>query len=238
MSNENNTNENNVIPSFLPLFDGFYATHFDSDFVMDWDSEIEYYESEDYENGIYADSELTSEDFDWDNEGYQNAIAERFTTVIGKLLKDKHFITDIESAVVVSPKYYNFSNDSINCDFVLSELNSDNINGFIHNHSEAFTEYLKERYTSCDGFISSHSNEFADWQYHTNNFTFKDVDFQIEDFSHALGSVLQFIATQLLLEDYESEDIAYHLYEQTTEDFCACEYLSFNEELYNSNRED
>jgi hypothetical protein len=44
---------------------------------------------------------------------------------------------------------------------------------------EAFTKYIKERYTSRDGFISFHSNYAPDWL----------VDWD----GHKVGSILNFI---------------------------------------------
>jgi hypothetical protein len=82
----------------------------------------------------------------------------------------------------MSPKYYNFSNDSINIEIQIKDINE--IIAYLQDNEEEFSKYIKERYSSSDGFISSHSNDYVDWLFALNNG---------EDLKHKLGSVLEFI---------------------------------------------
>ena len=69
------------------------------------------------------------------------------------------------------------------------------VNKYLRDNFDAFSKYIKERYTSCDGFISYYSNdatEWADWS---------------ED-SHKCGSVLQFICDNEGIEEpYMFDDL-------------------------------
>lgn len=70
--------------------------------------------------------------------------------------------TDHEFAGCVSPKYYNFSTDRVfarvSFDGVQTLFDRQKADGF-----KVFGEILKERFTSCDGFISHYSNQVAAW---------------------------------------------------------------------------
>ena len=61
-----------------------------------------------------------------------------------------------------SPKYYNFSHDVNNFN-----LEADNFKPLIKyclENKEKFSEFLKEHYTSYDGFMSNTSNNINDWK--------------------------------------------------------------------------
>ena len=57
---------------------------------------------------------------------------------------------------LVSPQFYNHGNDYINCEVSLSSREGLDDYLFSEN-ADAFAQYLKVRYTSRDGFISSYS---------------------------------------------------------------------------------
>ena len=66
---------------------------------------------------------------------------------------------------------------------------------FVNDNYEAFSEYIRRRYTSCSGFISHYSSYADDWKDETNNF----MDYSIN--GHYLGSVLEFICDELEITD-------------------------------------
>lgn len=164
------------IKTFLPVFSGFYNT------IWEFDYERLEYEIKEQrkENGLY--SEIDFDDIDIDFTQYMDDIAKSFCERLQGELSD--FVESITFENVYSPKAYNFSNDSVNVSIVPK---TDNIKDFIYKHKEDFSEYLKNKYTSCDGFISYHANDFETWENETNNFT----DFSANE--HFLGSILQFI---------------------------------------------
>lgn len=76
----------------------------------------------------------------------------------------------------VSPKFYNFSNDSINVVYEYEIL--DDLKQFIADNLEKVEEELKHRYAPSSGFIPYHSTDVYDW---INN---------IETDSHKFGAML------------------------------------------------
>ena len=97
-------------------------------------------------------------------------------------LDSNNIILDVDYENTVSPKYYNFSNDSINCEI---EFNDKLLQEFINNNKEKFKEYITSRYTSCSGFISSYSNDVENWM-------------EVKGYNeHEIGSVLNFVLNEL-----------------------------------------
>ena len=98
-------------------------------------------------------------------EEYKQSTAKQCVSVIWNNLRNLHYVEEIEIEKVCSPKFYNFSNDSINVKVTFSAENIRNIKNFIQENQEAWKKYLKETYTSYDGFISHHSNnsESDEW---------------------------------------------------------------------------
>lgn len=149
--------------TFLPLFTGFYGSHWDEPC---FDGEEEYYN---------LPSDKSFDEFvDWDR--YHTHIAKEMCSEVQYLLSD--FVSDITFEGIVSPKYYNFENDSINC-----EIEADNfkIQEYLYENKNKFDAYIRNNYTSRDGFISSYSNDSSEWmsEWHTDE--------------HMVGAVLQFI---------------------------------------------
>ena len=58
-----------------------------------------------------------------------------------------------------SPKFYNFETDRIFCE--ISEENVRKLRSAVSD--PALRHAIKERFTSCDGFISSYDNDLDDW---------------------------------------------------------------------------
>lgn len=145
-----------------------------------------YYIDEDFENGF---SEFTAEHF-WDNFDF-----DKYKSKIQELAKDflKYEIEDekgnsitIEAGEIYSPKYYNFDTDNIelNVDFDKYKLLI-----FAQSEKENFNTFLKENYSSYDGFHSFTANNFKDWENEYLNdentavgalltYIFKDTDYQ------------------------------------------------------------
>lgn len=149
--------------TYLPLFSGFYGSH--------WDEPDFYGEEEIFD--LPNDKEFW-EFINWEN--YHNHIAKEMCSEVQSLLSD--FVSDIKFENIVSPKYYNFSNDSINCEITFQEAK---IHLYLEENINEFKKYIKDRYTSRDGFISSYSNDAKEWL------------FEWSSNEHMVGSVLQFI---------------------------------------------
>jgi len=159
------------IKTFLPLFNGFYGSIWED--YLTSDGEAEHYKlDENFDFFAYIDYNK-----------YFNELSNQFCNIVESELKE--FINSIKFEELISPKFYNFSNDSINC---VIDPNTEKIKEYIFNNKEQFCKFLKEQYTSCDGFNSSHSNNFEDWAELTNNFE------DLNSNGHHLGAILNFIA--------------------------------------------
>ena len=175
----------NKTKSYLPIFTGFY----ESIFEPCEDSEIEHI------NEIRLDKNLKSinyDDCDFDYNDYYNRISIQLCEIVENELSD--FINDIKFIKLDSPKYYNYTNDSIIC---IINPNKKSILNYIKNNFDLWSKYLKDNYTSYDGFISSYSNNSKsnDWN-----------EYNIINGFHQLGSVLNFIAINEDITEFDLSD--------------------------------
>lgn len=193
------TIQKNKIKTYLPIFPGFYETWYSF-------NEENYLEAENQERE--EKNKIEFDDLEVDEDQYENDISIKFCEVIAKNLEN--FVYSIEFENIYSPKEYNFSTDSINC---IIEPKTDEIKNFINTNKGKFSEYLKKKYTSYDGFISHYSNNFDEWQKDTNNFTKYN--------SHNLGSILEFIHSILEIEEID-------IYYNVTDDIWEGNYITIN----------
>lgn len=174
------------IESYLPIFPGFYNSIFQFD---NEECEIEYYNEQN-------NTDLEWGDFDWDYEEYQERMAKNCVNSIEQELKD--FNIKIEYQKLVSPREYNFTNDSINVEYEIENL--DQIKTYLKDNFTEFEQYLKDRYTSGPGFTSFYSTDGYMW---LHNYL-KDE----RKIKHCFGSILHFILTN---EGYNQDDLYYSL---------------------------
>lgn len=157
---------NRKFETYLPVFSGFYNTFWEYD-----------EDQREYEN-----SEV-------DYEKYQKDIVIGICRTLPDYLS---CVNSIELQEIISPREYNFANDSAN---VIINVDVTELRNLIFENEEYFREYIKDHYTSYDGFISHHSNSFEDWTVETERFT------NFKEDSHKLGSLL----TALFYLDGEEE---------------------------------
>ncbi len=132
------------------------------------------------------------EDIDWDR---IDEVGRRCTSFVNGHIEGLGIQAIFQS--VVSPKYYNFSNDSINVEYQFEDL--DKLVAYLIDNRTEFADYLKDRYTSCNGFISHHSNDVDEW---IQVFMFGG------ELGHKLGSALEFYLT-----NENGDDLQYEMYE-------------------------
>jgi len=131
-------------------FDGFYeSVH--SQII---DSEIESY----FQYNDQGDSNVPwqeSPDYNAIHEGYAKRYASEFNDAL-----DVDLNLTFES--LSSPREYNFTTDRIFCTIALEKAQ---ILFDLHKSEnfERLEKYIKEHFTSCDGFASSYSNQLKDW---------------------------------------------------------------------------
>lgn len=63
------------------------------------------------------------------------------------------------------PRFYNFETDSIEFTFAFSDAVKSFMGKYAENHSVEFNRYLRERFTSRDGFVSYVPNDYETWRY-------------------------------------------------------------------------
>ncbi len=156
--------------TYLPLFRGFYGSIWEDpcfdgeEEIFDLPDGVEFYEFVDWKS-------------------YHEAVAKSLCEEVSELLSD--FVSAIKFESVVSPKEYNYSSDSINCEVTFDKRL---VGSYLSSNNEAFKEYIKNNYTSYDGFISHYSDDSVEWL----KGWWSDP--------HKVGSVLQFICEN---EGYE-----------------------------------
>jgi hypothetical protein len=177
-----------VLETWLPIFPGFYGTIFE---YSNEDMDIEAFEQE------TGKEDLNWDNFNWDYEDYNNRVAEACCEAIENKLQE-YFDLVINFQNVSSPREYNFANDSINIEIIASKGTLSKIREYLLENIEEYKEYVRRKYTSCDGFISRYSNNAYTW--------INDYMFKMQDNGHYLGSILQFV---LINEEFTEEDLYY-----------------------------
>ena len=202
------------IKTYLPLFSGFYNTL--------WDHEIDSYEQEqEYGGSVFDKLKIDISKLDLncvelpiniDYAKYHEAMSKAIVDGVNNLIEIDGLSFEYES--LSSPREYNFSNDSIN---VIANIKAAGkfhkfIVSYLNQNAEAWGGYLEDRYSSCDGFISSYPNTISGWKDETSNYTELD--------GHYLGSILEFYCNN---EGIDEQDI-----EQYTEKVSLMEYVDFD----------
>lgn len=162
------------------MFSGFYHTiwELDTEYITDDNGKI-----------------ISYDRMDIDHTGWEKACCEHIISELNYQLSDFSLRMRFES--IYSPREYNFANDSCN---VIMDVDEKAISKYIYENQSAFEDYLREKYTSYDGFWSSYSNKFADWEEDTKKFKNYSED------EHYLGSILQFICEDIGLSEMSIRD--------------------------------
>lgn len=190
------------VETWLPLFPGFYNSWLESDIAEDL--ALEFINENRNESNLPP---VKRDDITFNYDDYYKRVAKAFLNEVEAKLIELKIVSEIRFQKVVSPKYYNYSNDSVNCEVILRPYNGEALQKYIFENRENLSEYLRAEYTSCSGFISSYSNNFEDWQAETEDFL------NWERNAHHLGSILQFI---LLNEGVTTEGICENICEETS----------------------
>ena len=172
--------------TYCPIFTGFYNTIFDeSEHFL----ESELQDNEEFCSRYDIPEAMPWEYIEnhfWDCIDYQAgnlAVAQAILDAIPSLFPN--LVTKVTWEAMRSPREYNFANDSIDCEIT---VDLDALHAYLAENRPAFNGWLKSRYTSRSGFISSYSNDVDGWIEDTDNFTELD--------GHYLGSILDFIANE------------------------------------------
>ena len=193
------------VQTFLPVFNGFYNTLFEN--ILDNATEFA------IDNYNEQNSTLLNyDDFDFNFVSIQNEICKDAVAKIENKLNEMGIFCSINFENLVSPREYNFINDSINIEINFKKFSQ--VIEILEQNYDSFSKYIKDNYTSRDGFISSYSNYSSDWM--------EDLREDAENETHKVGAVLDFILQEI--EEYKDEDLYYELCENCYEiNFTICE---------------
>lgn len=152
-------------------FSGFYESLHDQmlEDAIEQHFSYDYDKDEDKELGDDYDKARWDADIDW--QGIQEAYAKEYTEVFGH-----EFDLDLKFVQLSSPKYYNFSTDRIFAEVPKEQI--DNIFKEVIAHPD-WAEYIKERFTSYDGFSSNYSNDASDDDWKLSDFALDECQYRV-----------------------------------------------------------
>ena len=160
-----------------------YGTYLDPDSMFD-----SYMIESDKEEGyIHFDLDYFWSNFQYDK--YRLAIQDRAHSFINGKHSENNVWVLIKAGEIYSPKYYNFSNDEIDLDVTFSKSK---VLNEVNKNITKFNEFLKERYSSRDGFNSFTANNYIEWLEDYN-----------EDKDTAVGAVLTYLFQETIEENRE-----------------------------------
>lgn len=174
----------------LPAFHGYYGSIFDD---CDTSGELEYINELRAKKGL---NELDNDnDFKYDYDTYYNQSNNSLTECVEDFLKELGIVKSIDFIKLHSPKYYNFTNDVIECK---ADINVLAVKEYINKYKEDFAIYLENNFKSRDGFQSFYDYDLKVWLNKMKSFKILD---HIE-----INAILNFIC------EMEGFDIVDHLY--------------------------
>jgi hypothetical protein len=173
-----------LVGTWLPIFGGFYNSRYQAN-----EDDI----CDEYGNPLDYDKICNYINYN----GYNEAVSKSVVKLIETKLIELGLVSSIRYEEIRSPKYYNFENDSINIEVGMSSYNINNLNMIIIENYDIISSEVKKRYSSRDGFMSSHSNDLAEWIEETLEFT--------ENLSHKLGAILGIILE--VVYEYDADEL-------------------------------
>lgn len=151
-------------------FPGFYESLFCySDEFIDDEEEVKYM----IEEYVSADNFRVEYEYD-DFESYKEDVCDSYSKYyMQKIIEvlpeeivnhsDFKFMKTDDDIQIISPKYYNYSTDQCYWQVETNEFSLQKIKDYTLAIPEA-KEYIREKYTSRDGFISLISNDIKEWK--------------------------------------------------------------------------
>ena len=141
----------------LKIFEGFYESNLYNSDSLYWITQT------DKEEGYLKEDQY----YDIDNwEEFKKEVATNAVDELLNILPDNEVIQDMKLKDIYSPKYYNYETDSLIIDM---KLNLTKLKKYCFNtYKKEFNQYLKDNFTSYDGFISYVSNNIDDFKIEYN----------------------------------------------------------------------
>ena len=176
-----------AIQTWLPVYSGNYGTVWED--APNEECEVDWINEQRAERNL---NPIEFDDIEFNYANFYKDLAELITDEIENELKN--FVYSIEFEKLQSPKEYNFTNDSIECE-IKPKIKA--IKEYISLNFDEWSKYIEENYTSYDGFCSFHSSSSKDgeWQ----------IDRACKN-GHNLGSILNFIALNEGVDEWDIYD--------------------------------
>jgi hypothetical protein len=145
-----------------------------NDYEIDEDKDNEYikFDSNEYWSNLFDISKFRAEILTLATDYIKDEIKPILTGL-------KLGISDIETVSINSPRFYNFERDELYFDLIVEDQFNNNIIDKINNLSTdeliRFNTYLKDNYSSYDGFVSFTSNNSLDVINNVKNYDERDI---------------------------------------------------------------
>ena len=145
-----------------------------NDYEIDEDKDNEYikFDSNEYWSNLFDISKFRAEILTLATDYIKDEIKPILTGL-------KLGISDIETVSINSPRFYNFERDELYFDLIVEDQFNNNIIDKINNLSTdeliRFNTYLKDNYSSYDGFVSFTSNNSLDVINNVQNYDERDI---------------------------------------------------------------
>lgn len=181
------------VETFCPIFQGFYGTFAGDDVERARDG---------YRDESDPDYDENFKPYDWGK--VTESYSKHYVGEINELL-DGVFGTDeivLTYDRINSPREYNFYNDSIYVNAKISLTAFEHMIGLLSGEYVAeFESYIRDNYTSRDGFWSSYSNDSQDWVGDLSLCYHDPEKLDSTVIPHMIGTVLNFILRMQYEED-------------------------------------
>lgn len=180
------------------LFDGFYNSNLEPNYYL-----LQDMAENDIAEGIIKEGQTY--DITGDNyTQYEKDVASHAVDCLVEILPNRDIIKDMTFKELYSPQYYNYETDSLIIDM---DLNLKALKTFcFKEHATDFNKYLKENFTSYDGFISFIDNNIRDFidTYETSTCNDREINVMIEYY------LLSCIYESFDSKDFEYSETYYH----------------------------
>ncbi len=206
------TTDKNTLKSyktFLPIFPGFYGTIFEPQ----EDNEIEYINEQRAELGMEP---ADFNDMQFNYKEYMREVSKKACYFIEDKLNELDFKATVNFEELISPREYNFTNDSINCEI---EIDKAAVIKYVEDHKTELAAYFIDKFTSYDGFISFYPPYVDFWIDSLKDDTNEDavilgsiLDAILlnEDAEHIIESMYEYAAQCTPLECINTDELTTH----------------------------
>lgn len=178
-------------------------------------------------------------EIEYDYKTPESRSIEQFASVVEyQLSMDVDLDVEFKDLKLWSPQYYNFKNDEVDCTAI---LDPNELLIKVKENYDALIPYCKDRFTSCDGYISFVSNNAAVWVK-----ALEDMcnGVESEEFMSIGSSILIEVLLEFLLwtknkEFWRDHDYIYDVYSNIAYAVLSDDLITFltSEEVFNEYKE-